>query len=189
MRQLLVPFFMIIFLSSCLKQSIADAMIAEQNSGTRGGSVATMTYTVRGYTVTTSVNNADSQDPRGYQLGCSKTVYPGTNSSVYILDCLSNSGEMAFTFSTDSLTIGDYEYSGIYGELFILSYNGEDEFVHDPTDFVRFNITSYSQGHISGTFSARLTPMIMAGNPNNVYGASGSVLVTNGSFTNVPVFY
>ncbi len=190
MRQLLVAFLMIIFLSSCLKQSIADAMIAEQNSGTRGGSgVATMTYTINGNTVTTSVNNPDHQDPTVYQLGCGKTVYPGTNSTVYSLDCLSNSGEMAFTFGTDSLTIGDYEYNGIYGDLFILSYNGEDEFVHDPTDFIRFNVTSYSQGHISGTFSARLTPMITAGNPNNTYGAVGSVLITNGSFKNVPVFY
>jgi len=188
MRQLLVAFLMIIFLSSCLKQSIADAMIAEQNSRT-GSGVATMNYTVNGNTVTTSVNDADSQDPRSYQLGFSKTVFPGTNSTVYILDCLSNSGEMTYTFGTDSLTTGEYEYDGIYGDLFVLSYNSENEFVHDPTDFIRFNITSYSQGHISGIFSARLTPMISAGNPNNTYGPVGSVLVTNGSFKNVPVFY
>ena len=96
---------------------------------------------------------------------------------------------MTFTFGTDSLTVGNYDYDGIYGDLFVLSYNGEDEFVHDPSDFISFNITSYSQGHISGNFSARLTPMITAGYPNNVYGPPGSVLVTNGSFKNVPVFY
>ena len=98
MRQLVVAVLMMICLSSCLKQSIADAMIAEQNSGTRGG-VATMTYSVKGNTVTTSVGNADGQDPRGYQLGCSKTIYPGTSNTVYILECLSNSGEMTYTFS------------------------------------------------------------------------------------------
>jgi hypothetical protein len=52
-----------------------------------------------------------------------------------------------------------------------------------------FNITSYSKGHISGNFSGILTPMIMAGNPNNTYGPSGSVSITKGSFKDVPVFY
>jgi hypothetical protein len=191
MRQLLMVFLTILFLSSCLKQSISDAMIADQNPGTQGGNhpgVATMTYMVNGNTVTTSVNDPDSQSPTGYQLGCSKTPY-GTNSSVYMLDCIGTSGEMGFTFGTDSLTVGNYSYTGIYGDLFILSYNGTDEFVHVPTDSISFNVTSYSQGHISGNFSGRLTPMISAGNPNNTYGAPGSVLITKGSFKDVPVFY
>ena len=42
---------MILFLSSCLKQSIADAMIANQNSETQAGA-ATMTYMINGNTVT-----------------------------------------------------------------------------------------------------------------------------------------
>jgi hypothetical protein len=188
MRKLLIAFLMILFLSSCLKQSISDAMMDKQNSGGSSG-VATMTYVINGNTVTTSVNDPDSQSPTSYQLGCSKTTYPGTNSSVYNLDCVGASGETTFTFGTDSLTVGNYSYTGIYGDLFVLSYNGEDEFLHDPSDSISFNITSYSQGHISGNFSGRLTPMISAGNPNNTYGAPGSVLITEGSFKNVPVFY
>ena len=105
------------------------------------------------------------------------------------LDCLSTSGEMGFTFFTDSLAVGNYLYTGIYGDMFVLSYNGTDEFVHDPADSISFNITSYSKGHISGNFSGRLTPMIVAGNPNNTYGSPGSVLITKGSFKDVPVFY
>ena len=191
MRQLLIAFLMIIFLSSCLKQSIADAMIADQNPGTQGGNhpgVATMTYLVNGNTVTTSVNDPDSQSPNSYQLGCSKTPV-GANGIVYSLDCLSNTGELAFTFITDSLTVGNYSYTGIYGDLYVALYNGTNEFLHVPTDSISFNITSYSQGHISGNFSGRLTPMISAGNPNNTYGAPGSVLITKGSFKDVPVFY
>jgi hypothetical protein len=192
MKQLLIAFLVIISQSSCLKQSIADAMLASQNSGSQGGSspaVATMTYSVNGNTVTTTVNDPDSQSPTIYQLGCSKTVYPGTNSTVYSLDCLSTSGEMTNTFFTDSLAVGNYSYTGIYGDMFVLSYNGTDEFVHDPADSISFNITSYSNGHISGNFSGRLTPMIAAGNPNNTYGTPGSVLITKGSFKDVPVFY
>jgi hypothetical protein len=192
MRQLLIGFLVIIFLSSCLKQSIADAMIANQHSGAQGGgspSVATMTYAVNGNTVTNTVNDPDNQSPTAYQLGCSKTLYPGTNSTVYILDCVSTSGEMTFIFPTDSLTVGNYSYTGNYGDLFVCSYNNTDEFVVDPADSISFNITSYSNGHISGNFSGRLTPMVTAGNPTNTYGPPGSVLITKGSFKDVPVFY
>src|SRR5579872_7010538 len=73
MRQLLAASLVILSLSSCLKQSIADAMLAKQRSGTQGGnspSVATMTYSVNGNTVTTSVNDPDKQMPASYQLGC-----------------------------------------------------------------------------------------------------------------------
>ena len=148
-----------------------------------------MTYMINGNTVTTSVNDPDSQSPNAYQLGCSKTFYPGTNSTIYTLDFLSTSGDMGFIFGTDSLTVGHYSYTGIYGDMFVSDYNNTAEFVHDPMDSISFNITSYSHGHISGNFSGRLTPMITAGNPNNIYGSPGSVLITNGSFKNVPVFY
>jgi hypothetical protein len=188
MKELLIAFLMILFLSSCLKQSIADAMLDKQNSGGSSG-VATMTYMINGNTVTNSVNDPDSQSPVYYQLGCSKTLYPGTNSTVYILDCVGTTGETTFIFATDSLTVGNYSYTGIYGDIFVLSYNGADEFIHDLSDSISFNITSYSKGHISGNFSGRLTPMITAGNPYNTYGPSGSVLITEGSFKNVPVFY
>ncbi len=191
MRQLLIYFLMIISLSSCLKQSIADAMLAEENSGNHGNSpaVATMTYAVNGNTVTNSVNDPDSQMPTSYQLGCSKILYPGTNSTVYNLDCVGTTGEMTFTFFTDSLTVGNYLYTGVYGDLFVLDYNNISDFVHDPADSISFNITSYSNGHISGNFAGRLTPMTAAGYPTNTYGSPGSVLITKGSFKDVPVFY
>lgn len=182
---------MVMLLSSCLKQSIADAMLAKQNSGTQGNGpgVATMTYAVNGNTVTTTVKDPDSQNPTLYQLGCSKTLYPGTTSTVYSLDCLSTTGEMTFTFFTDSLTVGNYNYTSVYGDMFVLSYNGTNEYVHAPADSISFNITSYTKGHISGNFSGRLTPMVAAGYPVNTYGTSGSVLITKGTFKDVPVFY
>jgi hypothetical protein len=186
MRQLLIAFLAVICLSSCLKQSIADAMIADQNPGSKA--VATLTYDINGNTVTTSVSDPDSQTSTDYQLETSKTLYPGTNSTVYIFDCLSTSGELTFIFITDSLTVGHYSYLGSYGDMFILSYNGQDEFAHDPADSISFNVTSYNKGHISGNFSGVLTPMIVAGFPNT-YGTPGSVLITKGSFQDVPVFY
>jgi hypothetical protein len=184
-RQLFIFFLMVIFLSSCLKQSIADAMIADQDPGAKG--VATLTYQINGNTVTTTVNGPDDQTSTDYQLICSKEPYLSTNLFLYSLDCLSTTGELTFTFGT-ALTVGHYAYLGSYGDMFILNYNNQAEYAHDPADSISFNITSYSQGHISGNFSGILTPMIVAGNPNNTYGTPGSVLITNGSFKNVPVF-
>ena len=51
------------------------------------------------------------------------------------------------------------------------------------------DLVAIRRGHLSGNFSGALTPMISAGNPYNTYGTPGSVLITNGSFKNVPVFY
>ena len=159
MKLYLITAAMPILLSSCLKQSIPDAMLASQNSGSQGGATATLSYKINGNAVNISVNDAESQNPNYYTLGCTK-------SAGYSLDALSSSGEFTFTFYTDSLTIGNYKYTGM-----------------------SFNVTSYKNGLISGNFSGQLTPMISAGNPNNTYGVPGSVLITNGSFLNVPVFY
>lgn len=157
-------------------------MLASQNSGGQAGVTATLSYKINGSAVNISVKNAESQDPSYYTLGCTK-------STGYNLDGLSSSGEITFTFYTDSLTIGNYKYTGSYGDMYFISYNGQDEYVHAPSDSLSFNITSYKNGLISGNFSGQLTPLISAGNPTNTYGVSGSTLITNGSFQNVPVFY
>ncbi|MEO6455935.1 MAG: hypothetical protein ABIN97_17775 [Ginsengibacter sp.] len=181
MKFYLIAGVMVIFLSSCLKQSIPDAMLASKNPG--GSATATLSYKINGNAVNISVDNADKQNPNLYTLGCSK------NAGYYALQGLSSAGETTFVFYTDSLTVRNYEYTGIYGDMFFISYNGTNEYVHAASDNMSFNITSYNNGHISGNFSGQLTPMIAAGNPNNTYGAPGSILITNGSFQNVPVFY
>jgi hypothetical protein len=172
-----------ILLSSCLKQSIPDAMLASQESGGGGGATATLSFKINGNAVNISVSDAESQDPNAYTLGCTKSV------GYYTLDGLSNTGEITFGFYTDSLTIGNYKYTGNYGDMYFIMYNGQDEYAHVATDSMSFNITSDKNGLISGNFSGQLTPMISAGIPYNTYGAPGSTLITNGSFKNVPVFY
>ena len=179
MKFYLIAAVMAIFLSSCLKQSIPDAMLAKNSSG---NITATMSYKLNGNAVNISVDDADNQSINYYTLGCSKFA------GYYSIEGLSDYGETVFVFYTDSLTVGNYNYIGTYGDMFFISYNGTNEYVHAPSDSMSFNITSYSNGHISGNFSGALTPMIAAGNPDNIYGTPGSVLITNGSFKNVPVF-
>ena len=178
MKFYLVTAVTAILLSSCLKQSIPDAMLASQNAG---NITATLSYKNNGNAVSISVANADNQNPNPYTLGCSKFV------GYYNLDGLSNSGEITFSFPTDTLTVGNYKYTSIYGDMFFISYNGADEYVHAPNDSMSFNITFYKNGHISGNFSGLLTPLVDP--TNNIYGAPSSVVITNGTFQNVPVFY
>lgn len=169
-----------ILFSSCLKQSIPDAMLASKESST-GGSAATLSYELNGNPVKISVDG--NQNLNSYRLRCEKSV------GFYVLSGLSSSGETTFLFSTDSLTTGKYTYTGSYGNMFFISYNGQNEYAHYPSDNLSFTITSYDKGHISGSFSGKLTPLITAGNPNNTYGTPSSVIITNGSFQNVKVFY
>jgi hypothetical protein len=168
--------------SSCLKESIPDAMLNSKRSST-GGGTASLSYELNGHPVQITVADAGNQDPIFYTLGCSKSA------GLYSLSGLSSSGETTFYFYTDSLTTIKYTYTGSYGDMYFISYNGEDEYAHAASDNLSFTITSYNKGHISGNFSGQLTPLIAAGTFNNIYGTPGSVMITNGSFQNVPVFY
>jgi hypothetical protein len=163
-----------ILLSSCLKQSIPDAMLGI--SGKQNKITATLSYEINGNLVTVSVDDADHQAPGLHTLDCVK-------SNGYVLSAITDFGEFTFTFFTDSLKVGSYNYPSNSGGIYVTDFQGP-EFVYYPTDNMNFNVTTYQDGHISGNFSGVLTPKV-----NNIYGAPSSVLIKNGSFKNVPVFY
>jgi hypothetical protein len=168
-----------IVLSSCLKESIADAMI---NKSTQNQVTATLSYEINGKPVTISVKDADNQPPGNRKLECVKSVG-------YILSGVGDGGDFVFTFFTDSLKVGNYKYISNYGPLYVTTFEGKPQYVYGATDNMNFNIATYTDGHISGNFSGQLTPAVIPGFPNNVYGIPGSVVIENGLFTNVPVFY
>lgn len=182
MKLFLVTAVISILLSACLKQSIPDAMLAKENSGGQGDVTATLSYKISGNAVNLTVPDAESQDPNSYTLGCTK--FGG-----YIFDAETSTGEFTYNFFSDSLTVGHYSYFGSYGDMFFIDYNGQDEYAHYATDSMSFNVTSYKNGLISGNFSGQLSPLVSASTINNIYGAPGSILITDGSFQNVPVFY
>ena len=182
MKLYTIAAFIVLSLSSCLKESIPDAMLAAKNKDSQG-STASLSYEVNGDAVNLTVSDADNWNGSFYTLACSK--YSG----YYGLDAATPVGEFTFDFYGDSLAIQNYKYNGGFGELFITDYNNQAEFLKAPTDSMSFNITSYTNGRISGNFSGVLTPMITAGNPNNIYGTPSSIAITNGVFKNVPVIY
>ena len=169
-----------ILLPSCLKQSIPDAMLGI--SGKQTKITATLRYEINGNLVSITVEDADRQGPGIHTLECVK-------SSNYVLSGITSSGDFVFTFFTDSLKVGNYNYASSYGPMYISTFQGKAQYVYGPTDHMSFNVTTYNDGHISGNFSGQLTPVITPGFPNNIYGVPGSVSIKNGSFTNVPVAY
>jgi len=169
-----------ISLSSCLKQSIPDAMLG--TSGKKTSVTATLSYEINGNLVTITVNDADNQVPGFRTLYCEK-------SNGYVLSGISSSGDFVFTFYTDSLKVGNYSYTSNYGPEYVTTFQGTAQYVYGPTDNMKFTVTAYKNGHISGNFSGQLTPVITAGYSNNIYGTPGSVLIKNGSSNNVPIVY
>jgi|GraSoiStandDraft_4_1057263.scaffolds.fasta_scaffold376424_2 hypothetical protein len=169
-----------IFLSSCFKQSITDAML---NSDKQGYVTATLSYEVNGNPVKITVKNADHQVPGYRTLYCEKT------GSSYLLSGVGDYGELVFTFFTDSLKVGNYKYTGTLSPIYVTDFQGPN-YVAGPTDNMNFNITSYKDGHISGNFTGQLSTATSFQNyPNISFGAFGGVVIKNGIFNNVPVFY
>jgi hypothetical protein len=174
MKFCLISIAITILLSSCLKQSIPDAMLS--TSG-KHKITATLSYEINGNLVTVSVDDADHQGPGIHMLECVK-------SNGYILSAVSFTGELVFTFFTDSLKVGSYSYPGNLGPTYVTDFQGKPCYFYYATDNMNFNVTNRQDRYISGNFSGRLTPM-----PNNVPGVPSSVSITNGSFNNVPIVY
>lgn len=90
----------------------------------------------------------------------------------------------------DSLQLINYHYDSSYlhtsaSGTFALAYNGEGAVIHYKGDYLDVNIFSYKNARVSGTFSAKLTPL--AGILD--YSSRNSVVITEGVIDNVPVHY
>jgi hypothetical protein len=173
---------LVILLSSCLKESIPDAMLNKKN----GPKVtATFSYKLNGNAVSRTIEDVRNQSLVPYPtMGCSKQA------GRYDLLALLDPGVVSIYLFTDTLAVGNYTYTTAdVGELDILDYFNQTEFLHAPTDRISVNVSSHANGYISGTFSAVLTPMVDGSTTPYIFGTPSSILVTEGSFKNIPVFY
>jgi hypothetical protein len=182
MKYCIAALTLAILLSSCLKESIPEAMLKKQH----GTAVpARFSYKLNGNPVTLTIDDVRNQITVPYApLGCTKV--PGR----YEMFAMTEAGGFSLFFFTDSLAVGAYNYTtGDVGEMYVLDYFNQSEFLHAATDRVNINITSHSNGYINGTFTALLTPLVDGGTNPYIFGTASSINVTEGSFTNVPVFY
>ena len=180
MKKFLSYLFLIFTLSSCLKQTIPEAMMESEGKKLEA-SAASMSYQVNGVEVKNTVSDVENNVIGYRKLYCQKEPYD------YLLSFVSSTGEINFWFYTDNLQIKNYVLRGSNGTKFLLYYNNTNGFVRYPSDSLSFNITALDKGRISGNFSGILTPSIVGGAPDT-YGPAGSISITNGTFKNVPIF-
>lgn len=174
MKFYLMLFTVTVLLSSCLKQSVAEAMLDSAK-----GETATLSYEINGTAVKVSVRDADNRSGGYYTLACYK-------SNAYHFSGATGNGEFTFSFYTDSLKVGNYKYTAT--QEYITDF-GFPCYMAGPTDNMNINVTSYKNGRISGNFTGQISPAPMQGPYGPVFGAYGSVVIKNGLFSNIPVIY
>jgi hypothetical protein len=115
-----------VLLTSCLKHSIADAMLDEKEAKKI---TATFSYKVNGTPISLSVPDADNPLTNGGRLNCHKT-------NVYILGTAIDYGDFVFTFYTDSLKVGNYKYTKAdLGETYMMRH-GYNQYLYGPNDYI-----------------------------------------------------
>lgn len=176
MKCLVATITLALLLSSCLKESIPEAMANKKN----GPKVpASFSFKVNGNTRSFSLEDV-RRDTYPYYFSCRKTA------NSYDIFGQVDAGKVYFSIYTDSLSVGNYSYPTATG----WADSGYLPFeIYAPTDRISINISSHSNGYISGNFTALLTPVTYAGTIPYTYGAPSSIAITEGSFKNVPVFY
>lgn len=88
---------------------------------------------------------------------------------------------------TDSLQQKNYHYDSTNNDLgifmFTIKSGGSQSMLFYKGDYFDVNISSYKNGRISGSFSAKITPLSLD------YNLRGTILITDGKLNNVPVTY
>lgn len=176
MKSLVATITIALFLCSCLKESIPEA-IANKKNGPKVP--ASFSFKVNGVTRSYSLEDV-RKDSYPYYFSCRKSA------NSYNLFGLVDAGKACFYIYTDSLSVGNYSYPTVTG----WADSGYLPFeIYAPTDRISINISSHNNGYISGNFTALLTPVTYAGRIPYTYGTPSSITITEGSFKNVPVFY
>jgi len=96
---------------------------------------------------------------------------------------------LGFGIESDSLAIRNYTYdstSYLYRQTNWVLYNGSQSMLYYAGDNLTINITSYSNGFISGDFTAKFTP---SDGTRFDYSKRGTTLITEGKFKNIKCVY
>lgn len=112
MKSLAATITLALFLSSCLKESIPEAMANKKN----GPKVpASFSFKVNGITKSYSVEDVRMQGSYPYNLSCTKTA------NSYDIFGKVEIGSAYFSIYTDSLSVGNYSYPTARGGRYRVS--------------------------------------------------------------------
>ena len=183
MKQFLSISFAAIFFASCTR---------DPNTGNNTPTIAdgTLQYKVNGNLVTIkNISIADAEYTVFFKQ-LQGTAIPHTR---YMFNGQKGANNIwVFGIQTDSLTLGNYTYDSTYlypsHILTTMTYNGQQSALFYRGDVMSINITSYSNGFISGNFTAKFTPLGSLGTVP-AYSTRGTTLITEGEFKNIKCIY
>ncbi len=91
-----------------------------------------------------------------------------------------------FAIQTDSLTTTSYSLDSTNaGIITTMTFNAQQSALFYSSDYMNINITSYTNGLISGNFSAKFTPLT----GGLKYENRGTTIITDGVFKNIKCIY
>jgi len=183
MKQILSIWIAAIFFASCNK---------DPTTGNNTPTIAdgTLQYKVNGNLVTIkNISIADAE----YTVFFKQLQGTGIPHTRYMFNGQKGANNIwVFGIESDSLTLGNYTYDSTYlypsAIVTTMTYNGQQSALFYGGDVMSINITSYSNGFISGNFTAKFTPFpIIIGVPD--YSTRGTTLITEGEFKNIKCIY
>jgi hypothetical protein len=180
-------FYFLLILATMIESCSRDP----NNSNSNNTSLAdgTVQYKVNGNLVT--IHNVD--------ITGNEYVYfikqpPGTTipNVQYMLNAVKQPNDnFVLDVESDSLQLGNYLYeikpSSFSAPFAGVGYNGQGSALSYDGDNIKINITSYANGLISGSFTAKFTPILANGDID--YSKKGTTLITEGVFKNIRCTY
>jgi hypothetical protein len=174
----ILTFFACLTLFSCGKS---------KNDTTNQSVSGSISYKVNGQSVSMDNANLSSGEGVAFAKQLKGSVIQATR---YLLNAQKGVNNILIcAITTDSLYTQTYHYDSSFsnsqGTIFSVSFNGQQSEVFYSTDYFNFEISGYNNGKISGTFTAKMTPL--AGPLD--YTNRGAVVITEGKLNNIPVAY
>jgi hypothetical protein len=174
MKQLFLVLFVVGILCSCSK---------DPNTPSGTNASGSITYKVNGSPVT--MNNVDLMT--GQYVVFQKSLKGVAPETRYILNAQNGANNvLLFTIASDSLQKINYHYdsTSVFSTgylLYVVNYQGQVSSLLRNGDYFDINISNYSSGRVTGTFTGKLT--------SSTTGQPGSAIITEGKINSVQVIY
>jgi hypothetical protein len=180
MKKIISLLFLIAILTSCSKN---------ENNTVETIDDGAFQYKVNGNLITINGANVSSSEYSVFFKQLQGTIIPQTR---YMFNGQKgNNNVWVFGIKTDSLKIQSYSFDSTYLSISsiptTMTYNGLQSGLLYNGDNLKINITSYSNGLISGTFTGKFTPFPASGLPN--YSTRGNTIISEGEFKNIKCNY
>jgi hypothetical protein len=174
----ILTFFACLTLLSCGKS---------KNDPTNQSVSGSISYKVNGQSVSMDNANLSSGEGVAFAKQLKGSVIQATR---YLLNAQKGVNNILIcAITVDSLHTQTYHYDSAFISnqftVFSVLFNGQQSEVFYNTDYFDFEISGYNSGKISGTFTAKMTPL----NGTLDYNNRGAVVITEGKLNNIPIAY